>query len=445
MRRYFVFAFLAAPAAAQVTAVNPPAAQGAGDFGRAVAAVADVNADGFGDVVVGAPGEHAPTKPNTSGRAYVMSGATGALIKVLSTPNAEVGGQFGWSVSGIPDVNGDGRGDVIVGAPHEDPGASAADCGRAYIFSGATGVLLKPLAGPGQHANAQFGWAVAGMPDVNGDGRGDVAIAANFDNLSGLPGLSGVVYLYSGASGAYLRALRSPVPAESAQFGWSVGWVPDADGDGRPEVIVGAAFDGPLSTPYCGRAYLFSASTGRYLRKFQSPAQIGLGLFGFSVCGVRDVDGDGRGDVVIGAPGDSPGASPLGTGRAYVYSGKTGVLLRKLVPPAAEANGKFGAAVAPLADVNADGRGDVIVGMPGVNPGGAANDSGQVYVYSGATGVRLRTIAPPSPQVSGRFGASVAGVKTFGGTAVDDLIVGTDSEQGAGKPAGSGRIHLIRY
>lgn len=447
MRRFRVLALLVAAgsASAQVTTVNPPAAFASGDFGRAVAAITDVNGDGFGDVVVGAPGEHAPGKPDKSGRAYIMSGATGALYKVLTTPNPEANSQFGWSVSGIPDVSGDGRGDAIVGAPYEDPGTTPPDVGRAYIYSGATGGLLRQLVGPGQHSNAQFGWAVIGLPDVNGDGRGDAAVAANFDNLNGLPGLSGVVYLYSGATGAYLRALRSPAPAESAQFGWSLGAVPDANGDGRPEIVVGAAFDGPLATPLCGRAYLFSSATGKHLRTFASPSPIALGLFGFTVCGVADVDGDGRGDVVIGAPGDSPGASPLGAGRAYIYSGRTGSLLRKLLPPSPEADGKFGAAVGSLADINGDGRGDVIVGAPSTDPGVAPDESGQVYVYSGATGLRLRTFLPPSPQTSGKFGSAVAGVKNFGGAAADDLVIGTDSEQGLTKPAGSGRIHLIRY
>jgi hypothetical protein len=286
---------------------------------------------------------------------------------------------------------------------------------------------------------------VAGLPDVNADGKGDVAIAANFDNVQGAPGLSGVVYIFNGATGAYIRALVSPVPKESAQFGWSVAAVPDANGDGRPEIIVGAPFDGPAATPFCGRAYLFSGATGQHLRTFSSPAPIGLGMLGFAVCGVADVDADGRGDVVIGAPGDSPGTSPLGTGRAYVYSGRTGSLLRKLIPPVAEADGKFGFAVGALADANSDGKGDILVSAPNLDPGAAPDNSGQVYVYSGATGLRIRTFLPPSPQAGGKFGASVAGVRNFGGNAREDVVIGTDSEVAPGKPVKSGRFHLIRY
>jgi hypothetical protein len=435
----------AAPAVAQVATLVPPNAQPDGNFGRVVAPIRDVNGDGFGDVAVGAPGENPPSAPAKCGRGYIVSGASGAILRTLSSPGQEPNGGFGSSIAGIPDVNGDGFGDVVVGAPYENPGASPVDCGRAYVYSGASGVLLYKLKAPIQQANAQFGWSVAGLADVTGDGRGDVAVGANFDNAPGNPGLSGVVYVFSGATGAYLRALVPPAPVQSAQFGWSVAAVPDANGDGRPDILVGAPFDGPVSLPFCGRAYLFSGATGQHLRTLASPGQQALGYFGFSVAGLADADGDGKGDLVIGAPGDAPGTSPQGAGRAYVYSGRTGQLLLKLLPPHSEQDGKFGYSVGALADVNNDGRGDIVVGAPNVDPGTSPDNSGYVYIFSGANGTRLRSIAPPTPQLGGRFGAGVAGVRNFGGDSRDDLAVGADTEQADGKPVKSGRVYLIRY
>ncbi|MCA9450234.1 MAG: FG-GAP repeat protein, partial [Candidatus Omnitrophica bacterium] len=68
----------------------------------------------------------------------------------LASPNEEVGGDFGWYLSGVPDINGDGSGDVVVGARSDDPGGSPTDAGRAYIFDGATGALLQTLVSPNE-------------------------------------------------------------------------------------------------------------------------------------------------------------------------------------------------------------------------------------------------------------------------------------------------------
>jgi hypothetical protein len=100
--------------------------------------VDDVNDDGVPDLLVGAPGvevfECSPC-PAARGRAYVFSGATRELLFTLDSPNGEHQGAFGRSVANAGDTNGDGRPEVLVGAPSENPGASPTDAGRAYVFS----------------------------------------------------------------------------------------------------------------------------------------------------------------------------------------------------------------------------------------------------------------------------------------------------------------------
>ena len=102
----------------------------AGDwFGRSVSSAGDVDGDGFDDVVVGAYRDD--NNGTDSGSARVFSGATGAILHTWNGDSA--GDQFGWSVSGAGDVDGDGFDDVVVGAPHDDNNGT--DSGSATVLT----------------------------------------------------------------------------------------------------------------------------------------------------------------------------------------------------------------------------------------------------------------------------------------------------------------------
>jgi hypothetical protein len=224
-------------------------------FGTAVSGLTDVNGDGRGDLLIGAP-ENSPANPPTGrpGHAYVFSGATGGLYRILNSPVNGANGYFGFSVSGVPDTNNDGRMDLVVGGPWEHPGASPVNCGRVHLYSGATGGLLFKLLPPTPVANGNYGFSVAGAPDMNGDGRGDVIVGA-----PGEPGAGGGgrVHLYSGATGARFASLGSLYPDISGHFGSAAAAIPDYTGNGRAEVLVGAPEENPSGTPVnCGRAYI---------------------------------------------------------------------------------------------------------------------------------------------------------------------------------------------
>src|SRR5690606_5860846 len=108
----------AASAGAQ-TIINPVGPQPNGYFGHAVAASPDLNGDGLADVIIGAPGEaHAGLA--AAGRVHVVSGANGVRLRTLVSPHAKAGGLFGYAVASVPDANGDGVPDILVGAPDED-------------------------------------------------------------------------------------------------------------------------------------------------------------------------------------------------------------------------------------------------------------------------------------------------------------------------------------
>lgn len=348
----------------------------------AISGIPDVNGDGRGDIIIGAPSEAPGASPNGAGRAYIYSGATGALLRILKSPGEELNGAFGYTVSGVPDLDGDGRGDVVIGAPYEDPGTSPTDCGRAYIYSGATGVLLRKLLPPVAEQFGNFGSFVAGIGDVNGDARGDVLVAAV--NESTVPNVTfdeGRVHLYSGATGARIRTFTSPRQVQLGGFGQVVAPVPDVNGDGRPDILITAPGHDPFSNlPLSsGMAYLYSGANGAHLRTFVSPNRETDGWFGFSAAGVPDLTGDGRGDIVIGAVYENAGLT--NSGRVYIFSGANGALFRTLVSPNNESHGNFGFGVAGMPDVTGNARGDVLVGAPYEDPGASPDDAGRVYLY----------------------------------------------------------------
>ena len=117
------------------------------------------------------------------GQAHVFSGATGDFLYSLVSPTTENSGDdFAWSVAGVPDVDGDGRGDLLVGVASEQGGAGGA--GRAYVYSGATGQPFRTLESLNPEGGRRFGISVAGVPDANGDGRGDLLVGARDENSS---------------------------------------------------------------------------------------------------------------------------------------------------------------------------------------------------------------------------------------------------------------------
>jgi len=148
-----------------------------------VARAGDADGDGTGDLLVGAYRETVDGKDG-AGRAYVFGGADGSLLRTLESPNGEVGGRFGWSLAQVGDADGDGTGDLLVGAYRETvDGISRA--GRAYVLSGADGSLLQALTSPNAEEDGQFGKSVAPAGDANGDGTGDFLIGAPEETADG--------------------------------------------------------------------------------------------------------------------------------------------------------------------------------------------------------------------------------------------------------------------
>lgn len=400
-----------------------------GLFGRSVAAVPDVDGDGVDDLLVGADNEAAAGSPEGAGLAYVYSGATGELVRTFASPNEEVGGGFGFSVAGVPDLDGDGRGDLLVGAPFEDDGANST--GRAYVLSGATGDLLHTIVSPAAEGAGFFGLSVAGLGATDRDAH----LAVGAPSEDGGEVNAGRVHVFSGTTGALLRTVVSPTPEQFGDFGDSISGVPDVDGDGRDDLLVGASEE---TRRNAGRAHLFSGSDGSLLHTLAPPIERFDGFFGIAVSGVPDVDGDGRGDLIVGeVPIDFDSGLP-NTGTAYVFSGATGDLLHELVSPDPEDFGVFAEVLSGVPDVDGDGRGELLIGAPGEGCGGRA------YLFSGASGALLHELTSPNGRCGfgGNFGSALAGVEDIDGDGRGELLVGAQAEDRGALDA-VGRAYLF--
>jgi len=403
---------------ALIRAHSSPNDTNGGRFGIAVAGIKDLSGDGRGDYAVGARGELV-----SAGRVYVYSGNTGNLLRTHTSPNSENGGRFGDAVAAIDDLTGDGRGDYIIGAPNEDSSR-----GRAYIYNGSTGALVRTHNSPNAEQGGQFGIAVAGVPDTNADNRGDYVVGAPYEDPGAAPSEAGRAYVYSGINGALRFTLASPTQQSGGRFGWSVGGVPDAGGNGSGDIIVGAPYedfsvDGNTLFD-AGRAHLFSGTTGNLGHTYQeSDADAGSeDFFGWSVDGLDDRTGDGLGDVIISSVG-----LPY---RVYVFRGTGDFAQLEVIstPDPIGVNQIFGNQVARVRDANGDGKGDFIIGAPGSDdfPTGPSQ-AGRAYLHRTALTNNGCNIFSVEPLVVGPNSVTNIGA-TGGGSGATQCLLNLEAD-----------------
>lgn len=408
----------------------PPASTPADTFYRASM---DLDDDGFADIAMGAPQADPGANPDP-GRGYVQIRWGSAMGPVMGPTifGDAVGDRFGFSLSAAGDVNCDGVADLLVGAPQSSTNATAdggvARTGYARVLLGTRnrasfGAPALTWTYRGSNPGSQFGYAVAGIGDLDGKGCADIAVGAPFDDPGSVID-AGTVQVYWGSGPGNVGPLFNGARAND-RLGFALSGAGDFDGDrlsdmliGAPGVDMGANADVGAVTVVFGRTLLphpqvvFAGSTA-------------LSQFGASVALDGDLNGDGLSDVVAGSPGEL-----AGNGRVYLFQGNAG---RALAMPWRNIDGttteRFGHSVALMGRAHASTFESVVVGGPYYTPP-MMSTQGRYSFFAQPTAV----MAAPWGNSGSNFGSransnegwAVANAGDVNGDGVTDWLVGAN-------------------
>lgn len=480
---------LGAPVLAAPSALGTSLAEASASFvgeapgdeaASSLAIVGDVNGDARDDLLVGAWAND--TAGPDAGKVYLILGRRDgwAMRASLASADASFVGErandfAGFAVARAGDVNGDGLDDFLIGAQGHDGGAQ--NTGKAYLIFGRAAadwgqnisLSTADAAFAGHRQEDYAGFSLAGAGDVNGDGLDDFLVSRACNIIRESAGITALIFGRSSdwPQQAMLESADATFRGERDvdHAGYAMAGVGDVDGDSLADFVLGAWGHGTAEATDQGIAYLirgrrdgWPALTPLAEATVSIVGEAANDRFGHCVAGVGDVNGDGLGDFLVGAPRNREGGGSTpewgGAGQIYLFLGRReGWEQGKSAGAAAasffgEGDGDLaGQYLAPAGDVNGDGFDDFLIGAHRGDAAGA--DAGQVYLILGrASGWAMdQPLAQANATFVGEARSDQAGSALAGGGDLDgdgraDFVIGAHFSDAGGTNAGQVYVFL---
>ena len=392
---------------------NGPVLLDMAQYGWSIANIGDLNGDGVTDIAVGVI--YDDSGGTDKGAIYLhfmnIDGSVDSTVEINDlTENGPVlldSDSYGQSISNLGDLNGDGVNDIAVGAYKDSSGGFWR--GAVHIHFMNTGgsvdstVEINDLTenGPNLSDGDQYGFSVANLGDLNGDGTNDIAVGAIRDGGSGGAGsYRGAVHIsYMNTDGSVDSTveindttLNGPVLANDDSYGRSIANIGDLNGDGVVDIAVGAWMDdaggsnrGVIHIHFMNTDGSIDSTVEINDLTENGPVLLDNDYYGYSVAGIGDLNGDGVRDIVVGAYGDDMGGDRRGTIHISFMNTDGSVDSTVEINGLTE-NGPvlleydfYGYSVANIGDLNGDGVVDIAVGARGDDAGG--NSRGAIHIH----------------------------------------------------------------